>query len=64
MNAYKHYIDRATDNIKMVATDAEPVLRNSLSESMNLFVEDMEKKFHAHFNSQDLKKEEVMDAVA
>ena len=38
---------------------AEPVLRNSQSESMDLFVQDLELSLHKPYNSQSLAYEEV-----
>ena len=61
-NAYKHYIERAQENITNIDYDAQPVMRNSQTESMEIFISDLESKMKNHYQSQNLNKDEVVDA--
>ena len=56
-------MNRAADSISLVdqSGTAEPVLRNSASESMDLFLKDMERNLSHPFNSAKLSKSLILD---
>ena len=49
VNAYKSYIERAQQQTETIDRNLQPVMRNSQSESMDLFIEDFEVKLKNHF---------------
>lgn len=63
-NAYKSYLERQQEQIQLIDRSgvAQPVLRNSQSESMDLFVQDLERSLHRPYNSGKLVYDEIFKA--
>jgi len=52
-NAYKQYISRAQSEIQSIDREHSPIMRNSQSESMDIFITDYEGNLKSHFDVEN-----------
>ena len=60
LNAYKHYMEKTQNQVSTFHRGADPILRNSQSESMDIFINDIEKELHRTYESENLKRDEIL----